>query len=140
VTEHRPSAFRALAQVHLRTPAERAVFAVVTGGRRWWTPASAARAASVDGLDADRALRRFAAAGIVDQEVGPAGRRYRYRAEMDYLQGDIDVDDELRDPVCGMPVAADTPHVADDHGRVVRFCSVPCLTLWQRSQRRGPKR
>lgn len=140
MTEHRPSAFRALAQAHLRTPAERAVFAVLAGARRWWTAAGAARAAGVGGLDADQALRRFAAAGIVDQDAGTAGRRYRYRAEMDYLHGDPDLDDERRDPVCGMPVAADTPHVADDDGRVVRFCSIPCLTLWRRAQRRGQTR
>lgn len=140
MTEHRPSPFRALAQAHLRTPAERAVFAVLAGTRLWWTADSAARAAGVGGLDADQALRRFAAAGIVDQDAGTAGRRYRYRAEMDYLHGDADPDDELRDPVCGMPVAADTPHVADDHGRVVRFCSIPCLTRWRRAQGRGRTR
>lgn len=138
MTEHRPSPYRTLAQAHLRTAVERAVFAVLAGSaRRWWTAAGAARAARASALDADQALRRFAAAGIVDQEPGTAGRRYRYRAEMGYLHGDADVDEELRDPVCGMPVTADTPHVADDGGHVVRFCSIPCLTLWQRAQRRG---
>ena len=140
MTEQRPSPYRALAQAHLRTPAERAVFAVVASAHRWWTTASAARAAKVGGLDADQALRRFAAAGIVDQESGTAGRRYRYRAAMGYLHADTDIDEEVRDPVCGMPVAADTPHVADDHGRAVRFCSVSCLTRWQRAQRRGRTR
>lgn len=138
MTDHGPSAFRALARAHLRTRVERAVFGVVAGAAGfWWTAAGAARAAGVGELDADQTLRRFGAAGIVEQQAGAAGRRYRYRAEMSYLRSDggADVDDELTDPVCGMPVAADTPHIADDRGRVVRFCSIPCLTRWQRARR-----
>lgn len=138
MTRDAPSAFQALALAHLRTRVERAVFAVVAGdSARWWTAAAAARAAGVDELDADQALRRFGAAGIVEQEAGSAGRRYRYRAEMAYLStgGGAEEDGELRDPVCGMPVAADTPHVAEDHGRVVRFCSIACLVRWQRARR-----
>lgn len=135
----RASPFAALARAHLRTRAERAVFGVVAASSgRWWTAPAAARAAGVDEIDADQALRRFAAAGIVEQELGRTdGSRYRYRAEMAYLStgGDTEEDGELRDPVCGMPVAPDTPHVADDHGHVVRFCSLPCLVLWQRAHR-----
>jgi len=134
------SAFQALARAHLPTRVERAVFAVVAGDPgRWWTAAAAARAAGVDELGADQTLRRFAAAGIVELEAGSAGTRYRYGAEMAYLAVDDGADegDELRDPVCGMPVAADTPHVADDHGRAVRFCSLPCLVRWQRARRTG---
>lgn len=138
MTGDAPSPLQALARAHLRTRAERAVFAVVAGDPgRWWTAATAARGARVEELDADQTLRRFTAAGIVEQEAGSAGSRYRYRAEMAYLStgGGADEDGELRDPVCGMPVSADTPHVADDHGRAVRFCSIPCLVRWQRSQR-----
>jgi len=140
VTGETASAFQALARAHLRTRVERAVFAVVAGDTgRWWTAAAAARAAGVDELDADQTLRRFGAAGIVESEAGSAGSRYRYRAEMAYLSTDGGTDEagELRDPVCGMPVAADTPHVADDDGRVVRFCSMPCLVRWQRDRRTG---
>ena len=108
MTERVTSAFRSFAQAHLCTAPYRAVFTIRAGTRRWWTSASTARAAGVGGLDADQALRRFAAAGIVDQGAGTGGRRYRYRAEMDYLQDDVDLDDGLRDPVCGMPVPADT--------------------------------
>lgn len=141
MTGNRASAFEALARAHLRTRAERAVFAVVAASSgRWWSAPAAARAAGVDEIDADQALRRFGAAGIVEHEAGSAGNRYRYRAEMAYLSaaGDAEEEGELRDPVCGMPVAPDTPHVADDHGRVVRFCSLPCLVRWQRAQRRLP--
>jgi len=144
VTGNRSSAFEALARAHLRTRAERAVFAVVAASSgRWWTAPAAARAAGVDEIDADQALRRFGAAGIVEQEPGrTAGSRYRYRTEMAYLSagGHTEEDSELRDPVCGMPVAPDTPHVADDHGRVVRFCSLPCLVRWQRSHRERRQR
>lgn len=138
MTDRAPSAFRALAHAHLRTPVERAVFAVMAGtAGRWWAASAAARAADVGELDADQTLRRFEAAGIVEHRSDRAGRRYRYRAEMAYLsaEGGIVVDDDLRDPVCGMPVAPDTPHVADDDGRVVRFCSLPCLVRWQRARR-----
>lgn len=138
MTDHAATAFRVLARAHLRTRVERAVFAVVSGAAgRWWTASAAARAARVNNIDADQTLRRFAAAGIVEEKAGSAGRRYRYRAEMDYLttEGVTDGNGELRDPVCGMPVAADTPHVAHDHGRVVRFCSIPCQVRWQRAQR-----
>lgn len=114
------------------------MFAVVASDLgRWWTAAAAARAAGVDVLDADQTLRRFGAAGIVEREPGSAGSRYRYGAEMAYLSTE-DVgaaDGELRDPVCGMPVRADTPHVTDDHGIVVRFCSIACLLRWQRADR-----
>ena len=33
---------------------------------------------------------------------------------------------ELRDPVCGMTVAADTPHRSMHAGQTVRFCSAGC--------------
>lgn len=134
MTGGKAPAFRTLAWAHLRTGVERAVFAVVAGGAGHWWTAAAARAAGVGELDADHNLRRFEAAGIVEQQAGRSGRRYRYSNEMD-LQADSDVDQELRDPICGMPVAVDTPHVAEDRGRVVRFCSIPCLTRWQRTQR-----
>jgi len=32
-----------------------------------------------------------------------------------------------RDPVCGMAVAADSPHAVEHDGRSYRFCSVKCL-------------
>ena len=133
---HAPaSGFSALANAHLRNPAERAVFMVVAGAaHHWWTSVTAARAAHVGELDADRVLRRFAAAGIVDRSVGRTGSRYRYGAEMAYLDDD-DADRDLRDPVCGMSVPIGTIHTVVDDGLTVRFCSLPCLARWQRRQR-----
>lgn len=101
MTGGKAPAFRTLAWAHLRTGVERAVFAVVAGGAGHWWTAAAARAAGVGELDADHNLRRFEAAGIVEQQAGRAGRRYRYSNEMD-LQADSDVDQELRDPICGI--------------------------------------
>jgi YHS domain-containing protein len=142
MTDHRPSAFGVFARTHLRSAAERAIFAVVASAAgHWWSAAAAARAARqahVTEHETDQTLRRFAAAGIVEQRADADGRRYRYRAEMAYLHDDTDLDDELRDPVCGMPVAADAPHTAnDDEGHTVRFCSILCLLRWQRARRRS---
>ena len=135
------SLFAALARSHLRRPAERAVFAVVAGAAdRWWTSDEVAHDAGVDGLAADQALRRFAAAGIVDGARHGEVRSYRYGASMAYLQleGAPDIDGEHRDPVCGMPVPLHASHRAPKpDGGVARFCSPVCLALWRREQRRS---
>ena len=137
------SPYAALARAHLRRPEERAVFAVVAGAPgRVWTSAQAAHAAHVDELETDQTLRRFAAAGIVEVVHSDRARHYRYAAGMDYLDvaKDAWLTSELRDPVCGMPVVADTPHTArDPDGPTVHFCSLTCLTRWHRRQRRRPR-
>ena len=132
------SLLAALARSHLRRRPERAVFAVVAGAAdRWWSSDEVARAAGVDNLAADQALRRFAAVGIVDGVSGEP-RRFRYGASMAYLErdGTQAIDGEHRDPVCGMPVPPHSPHSATGpDGGVARFCSAVCLALWRREQR-----
>jgi Cu+-exporting ATPase len=44
--------------------------------------------------------------------------------------------DELRDPVCGMPVAADSPHRAEHAGRTFGFCSARCLARFREDPER----
>lgn len=83
-----------------------------------------------------QALRRLAAAGILER-VGDKGRarRYRWRSEMSYLHRGT-APSGLVDPLCGMPVAPDTPHRAtDDDGQEVSFCSMPCLVRWLNARR-----
>lgn len=117
---------------HLPTDVEWAVFTVVAGSRdRLWTAAAAAREARVSDHEADQALRRFSAAGIVERLDEPGRpRRFRWQPSMAYLDAGADPPG-LRDPVCGMPVRADSPHVADDDGQRAVFCSLPCLVRWR---------
>ena len=130
-------AFRRFVGAHLPTDNDRAVFWVLAGSQfTTWTVSAVARDAGVSDHEADQALRRFAAAGILER-VDDKGRprRYRWRSEMSYLhQGAAPAG--VVDPVCGMPVPADTPHRAvDDDGRDVTFCSVPCLVRWRHAHR-----
>lgn len=129
--------FVRFARAHLPTKAERAVYAVIAADAgRDWSAGDVAAAAGVSHHEADQALRRFASAGIVDHaHVTGQGHRYRWHPDMGYLRT-ASVDDVAVDPVCGMPVAAGTPHVARDGDTEVRFCSLPCLVRWQSSQRR----
>lgn len=121
---------------HLPTPAERAVFLVLSGSRdRVWTAAGVARDARVSDHEADQALRRFTAAGIIDRLDEPGHpRRYRLRPEMAYLHDGGDPPGRV-DPVCGMPVPEDSPHVAEDDGEEIAFCSLPCLVRWRAAHR-----
>lgn len=127
-------------RAHLPTDSERAVFGVLAGSLdRVWTVAAVARYARVSDHEADQALRRFGAAGILERVDEPGHpRRYRWRREMAYLHEGTEPAGR-RDPVCGMPVPADSPHVAEDDGQEVAFCSLPCLVHW-RVERRGRRR
>ena len=138
MTDQQDSSFVLFARAHLRTEAARAVFGVLADSpERDWTAAAVAKHAGVSDGEADHALRRFGAAGVVERLSEPGRpRRYRWRPEMAYLSRGNAPSGE-RDPVCGMPVPSDTPHVADDGGRQMRFCSLPCLVLW-RTQHRPP--
>lgn len=117
---------------HLPGDADRAVFWVLAGSRwRVWTAAGVARDAGVSDHEADLALRRFSAAGILERLDEPGRpRRYRWRPEMAYLHDGTDPPGR-RDPVCGMPVRADTPHVAEHDGQELAFCSLACLVRWR---------
>jgi YHS domain-containing protein len=134
----RDTAFGQFMGAHLPTDVERAVFWVLVGSSsQVWTVAGVARDARVGDHEADQALRRFTAAGILERIDDPGHpRRYRWRPAMAYLHDGSEPPGRI-DPVCGMPVPADTPHVAPDvDGREVAFCSLPCLVRW-RSARRG---
>lgn len=131
------SLFARFRSAHLPTKPERAVFSVLAGSRdRVRTVASVARDAGVSDHEADQALRRFHAAGILERIDDPGRpRRYRWRPEMAYLHDGSEPLGRV-DPVCGMPVAPDTPHVVEEEGREVAFCSLPCLVHWRTSHRR----
>lgn len=124
--EHQ-EAWGRFARRHLSTREDRAVFHTLTDERtRAWSAREIAARERSD-LDAiAEALVRFDDAGIVESAPTSTGRRYRWRPEMNYLF------DELGrgaawDPVCGMPVPANSPHVAEDlHRRTTRFCSSLC--------------
>lgn len=127
--------FVLFAGVHLRTVAERRVYAAVAGApERVWPVGDVAAQAQVSHREADEALRRFLAAGIVDR-IDAAHRRYRWSAAMRYL-ATPDMQDDSIDPVCGMPVDGTTAHVVEHDGVMLRFCSLPCVVLWRSTHRR----
>lgn len=132
-------AVASFAAAHLPDRTARAVYVVAASGRRhWWTATDVARAAHVDAHRADLVLRRLSAAGVLEREAADRPARYRWRPEMDYLVngGQQPVEGEL-DPVCGMPVPPDSPHVlAGPDGAVWRFCALPCLLRPRRRLRR----
>ncbi len=118
------------ARAHLTSTTERHIYAVIDGSSEAWTAAAAARAAEVSDHEADQALRRFHKAQIVDLDGRRRPRRYRWRAEMAYLHEGIEPS-RARDPICGMPVAADAPLSVEEGAVIVRFCSLACLVRWQ---------
>lgn len=125
---------------HLPTSVDWAVFIVMSSlGDESLTAAEVARDARASHHEADQALRRFAAAGIVER-IDEAGRprRYRLHEEMAYLATGQERTGTL-DPVCGMPISEDSPHVIDDGEERVVFCSLPCLVRW-RHRHRHPRR
>jgi len=129
--------FGRFVEAHLPTENDRAVFWVLAGSESaTWNVSAVAHDAGISDHEADQALRRFAAAGILER-VGDKGRprRYRWRSEMSYLhRGTAPLG--LIDPLCGMPVAPDTPHrTTDDDGQEVSFCSMPCLVRWRHAHR-----
>jgi hypothetical protein len=121
------SLFSQFATAHLLTDVERAVFGVLADSvHRVWTAGGVARDARVSDHEADQALRRFSAAGIVERLDEPCRpRRYRWLTEMGYLH-DTSEPVGRRDPVCGMPVPAESPHIVVHDGLEVGFCSLRC--------------
>lgn len=119
-------------RAHLPTPAERAVYAVLAGSLKVWSARSVSAAAGVSDHEADQALRRFAAAGIIERVDEPGQpRRYRWRPEMGYLSDDGPSGSGRVDPVCGMPVPADAAFTVLEGDAEVAFCSLPCLVRWR---------
>jgi YHS domain-containing protein len=138
----RNTAFAQFMGAHLPTAVERGVFWVLAGSlSEVWTAVGVAREARVSDHEADEALRRFAAAGILERLDDPGQpRRYRWRPEMSYLHEGSDPPGRI-DPVCGMPVPAGSPHIAQDEGEgEVVFCSLPCLVRWRSEHRGGSRR
>lgn len=124
----RHDVYSRFARRHLGTREEQAVYlTLVAQEAESW---SARELAERNHLDRDligHVLEGFEAAGVVDGIDAPYGRRYRWRSDMNYLFGERDGSPEWVDPVCGMPVLADSPYVADDpYRRPRRFCSSLC--------------
>lgn len=129
----------AFTQIHLSTRAERAVF------RRFardplasWSEAEIASAAGLEASEVTWALERFKEAGIVEL----VERRYRWRPELRYVFERRAPRAAHLDPVCGMPVAPDTPLRAEDLlGRMECFCCERCMAaflLWPLAFMRAP--
>ena len=125
--------FDRFARAHLGDRALRAIYAVMAADpAAEWTVGEVAVHAKVSHHEADQALRRFAAAGIVAHMAAP-GRPHRYQWALtadDPAEVDIAGREQAIDPVCGMSVPAGSRHVARDGDREVRFCSLPCLVRW----------
>jgi YHS domain-containing protein len=136
MSDRADSLFSQFATAHLLTDAERAVFEVLADSlQRVWTAGGVAREAGVSDHEADRALRRFNVAGIVERlDDSCRPRRYRWRPEMGYLHHTSEPSGR-RDPVCGMPVPADSPHIVVHDGQEVVFCSLRCLVRWRSEHR-----
>ncbi len=121
------------ARRHLATGVERAVYlTLVSQLAESWSAAEIAEREGLDPAKAARVLEEFRSAGIVDALDGPRGRRYRWCSDMDYLfRGSADALGGV-DPVCGMPVAEESPYVAHDaYRRLRRFCSSLCLAVFR---------
>lgn len=120
------------ARRHLDTREERAVYLTLVGQEAdSWSARELAERNHLDLDETERVLEAFRAAGVVDAIDAPKGRRYRWRSDMNYLFGEQGDSPGWVDPVCGMPVLANSPYAADDtYGRPRRFCSALCLAAF----------
>lgn len=123
-----PDPLAHFARAHLRTAAQRAVYRTVgSNPDSWWTGSEIAGHTGFDPLDIARILRGFAAAGILHEQRRGQGRRYRWHDDVRYVLDGTTPRGAMTDPVCGMPVRADSPHLdTDAEGATVRFCSRFC--------------
>lgn len=121
------------AQVHLRTPAERAVyFTLVAQLAESWSPAEIAHLKGLDVETVVAVLDRYADAGVVEVVHSETGLRYRWCSDMSYLSRAGSSAVTMIDPVCGMTVACGTPHRLDDEsGTLWLFCSSVCLATFR---------
>ena len=115
------------ARRHLDTREERAVYLSLVGQEAGsWSARELAERNHLDPADAERVLEEFEAAGVVEAVDAAEGRRYLWRSDMNYPFGENDPPGPV-DLVCGMPVLANSPYVADDaYRRPRRFCSSLC--------------
>ena len=120
------------ARRHLDTRKERAVYLTLVGQEaESWSACELGNRNHLDADETERILEAFEAAGVVDAIDAPEGRRYRWRSDMSYLFGERGDSRDRVDPVCGMPVLANSPFAADDtYGRSRRFCSSLCLAAF----------
>ncbi len=130
--------FARFAQRHLATDAERRIYLVLVSQQApLWSALDLATQTGVEPREAERVLTRYLAAGIVQDVASAGGRRYRWRSDLNYLLGTGDAGSQWLDPVCDMPVTADSPYQADDPtGQTWRFCSSVCLGLFVASSDR----
>lgn len=121
------------ARAHLRTPVQRAVYRTVgSNPDGWWTASEIAEHTGLDPLDVGQTLRGFASAGILHEERGGPVRTYRWHDELRYVFEGSAPEGVMIDPVCGMPVGTDSPHVGhDETGAIVRFCSRYCQLTYR---------
>ena len=92
------------AQVHLRTPAERAVyFTLVAQFAESWSAVEIAQLKDVDVETVEAVLDRYADAGVVDVVDSAIGLRYRWCSDLSYLSRPGSRGARI-DPVCGSSV------------------------------------
>ena len=133
--EDRYDLWSAFGRTHLSTPAERGVYLSLVGAPSD-SQLSAKDIASERGVElaeVESVLARFESAGIAQAiDLVSEPRRYRWRDDMRYLEaGDLGSFDVV-DPICLMPVRADTPYTARDaEGEDRRFCSSRCLAAFR---------
>lgn len=137
ISDRQDTLYAQFTDAHLTSEIQRAVFWVLAGSQdRVWTATDVARDAQVSDHEADLVLRRFKAAGILARVDEPGyPRRYRWPSQMAYLHDGSEPPPGRHDPVCGMPVPADSPHLAEYDGQEISFCSLSCLVLWRRQHR-----
>ena len=136
-----PEPLQRFARAHLRTPAQHAVYRTIASDPdASWSATEVAAHTGLDQHDIDQTLRSFTAAGIFrDATAGKAGEhRYQWRPQLRYLLEGTTPSGDCIDPVCGMPVGADTPHTGrDSSGALVRFCSSYCRAAYRARSRRA---
>lgn len=128
------------AQVHLRTPAERAVyFTLVAQLAETWSAVEIASLKDLDVETVETVLDRYADAGVVNVVHSETGFRYRWCSDMRYLFGVGSSAVTMIDPVCGMTTDGETPHWLEDGPGTRRlFCSSICLTTFRANPRTYP--
>lgn len=117
------------ARGHLSGEAEPAVYFLLAGSpaASWSTRELSERTGWPEDVVAE-VLGRFLAAGMITRAPDdPAAPRYRWRVEAEYLHDSPSGATQWVDPICGMPVAEDSPIRARRPGGTrVRFCSPWC--------------
>lgn len=130
-TTERYDVYTRFARTHLSTSGEQVVYLTLVGGQeRSWSAEEIALRGHLGEKEAGAVLTRFAQAGVAEAVARVTGpTRYRWRADMDYLGAAFEGFDSI-DPVCDMPVMADSPLAESWDGRNFRFCSSLCRAVF----------